>query len=144
MLTVVNVYSPVVLPTRTSYLRNHGETLVSSLPLVSPPRFANLTILAGRMSVNGDNSSEAKYMANSLSPYRGWMNKSRPLTLHQRDPLMLLTYLAVKMSQVSFPTYTMCEAHQTVCYEVDRRPCLARHPQALARRSQVSDSEAAC
>ena len=110
----MNVYSPVVLPTRTSYSRNHGETLVSSLPPVSPPRFADITILVGRMSVNGDNSSEAKYMANSLFPYRGWMNKSRPLTLHQRDPLMLLTYLAVKMSQVSFPTTFLYHSAKTI------------------------------
>ena len=34
-LTVVNVYSPVVLPARTSYSRNHGEALVSS-----PSRFS--------------------------------------------------------------------------------------------------------
>ena len=114
MLTVVNVYSPVVLPARTSYSRNHGEALVSSLPLISPLRFADITILAGRMSVNGDNSSEAKYTVNSLFPYRGWTNKSRPLTLHQRDPLMLLTYLAVKMSQVSFPTTFLYHSAKTI------------------------------
>ena len=41
VLTVVNVYSPVILPTRTSYSGNHGEALVSSLPLVSTPRFTD-------------------------------------------------------------------------------------------------------